>query len=280
MVGPVRRLALLVCALTTGCSELTLELLAPGIDIDASVPIDAAPVVEAAQPEEAEAAAPMDAGRSSLILRYDFAGTGTELRPRVGVESAFARGGAQLDGSGVLELDGVDDFVDLPNRSLSSLQSATIVIWVTWSGGVCWQRAFDFGFNDAAEGAQGANATSLFVTYSSCPGGTLLAMYEQQGAQFGAEARVSLAAERPLQLALAFDGEADRMRLYLDGERVAEANVPRPLAQLKDVNAWLGRSQWTQDRFARARYDEFRLYDRALNDGELEALYERGPDLP
>jgi hypothetical protein len=282
MVGRVKGLALLVCALCVGCSEVELDLLAPGID--AGLPeLDAGPPeasLDTSLPTESEASTPIDAGRSSLILRYDFAGTGSEVRASVGSASAFARGGAQLDGSGVLELDGVDDYVDLPNRSLASLESATVMTWVTWSGGVCWQRAFDFGNNDAGEGMQGNALASLFVTFSSCPGGTLLAMYEQSPMQRSAESRVSLAAERPLQLALAFDGANQTMRLYLDGERVAERSVGIPLSALNDVNAWLGRSQWTQDRFARARYDEFRLYDRALGDSEVRDAFTRGPSSP
>lgn len=283
MVGRVRRLCLLLCALSIGCSERELELLAPVVELgmDAGADeLDAGSLMDARTAPPDAAATPLDAGRSSLILRYDFAGTGTEIVPRVGSASAFARGGAALDGSGSLQLDGVDDYVDLPNRSLAALTSATLITWVTWSGGVCWQRVFDFGSNDAGEDKQGRNATSLFVTFSSCPAATLLAMYERQGVQAGAESTISLAAGRPLQLALAFEGQAQRMRLYLDGERVAEAAVGLPLSMLADDNAWLGRSQWIQDGFAHARYDELRLYDRALSDGEVADTYARGADAP
>ncbi|MET0284239.1 MAG: LamG-like jellyroll fold domain-containing protein, partial [Polyangiales bacterium] len=109
---------------------------------------------------------------------------------------------------------------------------------------------------------------------------TLLAMYEQPPTQRGAQSTVSIAAERPLQIALAFDGTSQTMRLFLDGERIAERNVGIPLSALNDVNAWLGRSQWTQDRFARARYDEFRLYDVALGDEEILRTFTRGPSSP
>jgi hypothetical protein len=35
-----------------------------------------------------------------------------------------------------------------------------------------------------------------------------------------------------------------------------------------------------QDLFMSARYDEFRIYDRALSEAEVAALFERGADQP
>jgi len=56
-------------------------------------------------------------------------------------------GGASLDGSGQLTLDGIDDYVDLPiGPVVASLTNCTFAVWVDFSNeGGAWQRVFDFG---------------------------------------------------------------------------------------------------------------------------------------
>lgn len=232
-----------------------------------------------------DAEVPVELGDSSLrslnlVLRYDFMGDGTELVDRAGNASARVLGGARLDGSGQLALDGVDDYVDLPNGTLASLESATVVAWLTWGGGVCWQRVFDFGHNDMGEDKQGNAVASLFVTLATCPDGHLAGMAELPSGQFVAAADRTVQPSSTLQVALSFDASRSLLTLYLDGTRVAETKAAFSLAELGDVNAWLGRSQWVQDYFARVSYDEFRIYDRALARSEVRDLFLRGADHP
>jgi hypothetical protein len=238
---------------------------------------DAASAIDRADAQPSEDAALI---ASSLIHRYDFEGDGTTLRDRVGGAHAHILGGAQLDASGQLSLDGNDDYVDLPNGTLASLESATLVAWLTWKGGVCWQRVFDFGHNDMGEDQQGNAVTSLFVTLATCPDGRLAGMAELPSGQFVAAADAVVPPSSSVQVALSFDADRSLLTLYLDGVRVAETRAGFALAELDDENAWLGRSQWVQDYFAKVRYDEFRVYDRALSRSEVRALFDRGADRP
>jgi hypothetical protein len=223
---------------------------------------------------------PSDPTRANLVLRYDFKGRGARLSDRVGTSAARILGGAQLDETGGLTLDGVDDYVDLPNRTLARLQSATIMTWVTWSGGICWQRVFDFGRSTQGEDKAADGLASLFLTFSACPEGTLRASYEREQDRHPASSSRVPPTEQPMQLTLVFDAARARMTLYLDARSLAEGDVPYALSELDDNNAWLGRSQWQQDSFARARYDEFRIYDRPLSAAEIAAALKRGPDAP
>ena len=95
-----------------------------------------------------------DGARSAeaMVLRYDFAGEGTVVFDLVGMADGAVRGGATLDGRGGVQLDGYDDFVDLPNGTISGLTETTIMVWLRWDGGTCWQRVFDFGSSTNAEG--------------------------------------------------------------------------------------------------------------------------------
>ena len=215
-----------------------------------------------------------------LVLRYDFEGMGTLVSDRVGMADAQLLGGAALDGAGGVELDGDDDYVDMPNGVLSRQRSVTIAAWLTWHGGVCWQRIFDFGSNDAGEGQVGNSLTSLYLTATNCVDETYFASVELGTTRLDVYTPDPLPSNRLTQAALSFDGTSQTLSIYVDGVRVGRRQTPFQLADIDDVNVWLGRSQWVQDRNLRARFDELRIYDYALTDTELAATYARGPDAP
>ena len=215
-----------------------------------------------------------------LVLRYDFEGTGTVVTDRVGTADAHLLGGAMLDGAGGVELDGADDHVDLPNGVLSRNQSVTIVAWLTWHGGVCWQRIFDFGSNDGGEGRVGDGLPSLYHTATNCIDETYFASVELGTLRHDVFSSEPFPSEQLAQAALSFDGVSQTLSIYVDGVRVGGEQAAFELAEIDDLNVWLGQSQWVQDRNLRARYDELRIYDYALSDAELAAAYARGPDAP
>lgn len=223
---------------------------------------------------------PLDVARDSLALRYDFEGEGTRVVDRVGYLDGVLYGDARLDAQGGVELDGDDDYVDIPNGVLSRRESATIMAWLEWRGGYCWQRVFDFGSNDAGEDRVGNATSSLFLTPASCPAQVVMSMTEQLGEQRSISASRSLPIDRTVQVALVIDGEQSAVSLYIDGTLEATSALAHPLAELDDVNNWLGRSQWVQDANLRARYDELRIYGRALDAEDVAALYDRGADQP
>lgn len=51
------------------------------------------------------------------------------------------------------------------------------------------------------------------------------------------------------------------------------------LATIPDVNNWLGRSLWTADSNFQGFYDEFRIYDYALNQAQILGDLNAGPDV-
>jgi hypothetical protein len=217
---------------------------------------------------------------SALALRYDFEGDGAVVLDRVGTRDGVLRGDALLDTRGGVELDGNDDYVDLPNGVLSGYTSATIMAWLDWYGGFCWQRIFDFGNSDAGEDRVGNATTSLFLTPASCPSQVMLSMTERLGEQQSTAASRMLPVGQRVQVALVVDDARNEVSLYIDGQLEATSPHVHPLTELEDVNNWLGRSQWVQDGNLSARYDELRIYSRALSAETVRLLNERGPDMP
>ena len=60
---------------------------------------------------------------------------------------------------------------------------------------------------------------------------------------------------------------------------VASGAAPVKLSTINDVNNWLGRSQWGDPMFQGA-FNEFRVYNNALNPIEVAASYYSGADKP
>ena len=66
---------------------------------------------------------------------------------------------------------------------------------------------------------------------------------------------------------------------WRDGVHITtDAATAFVLADINDVNNWLGRSNWTVDANTAGSFDEFRIYDTALTEAQIEASRAAGPD--
>lgn len=216
----------------------------------------------------------------SLLHRYSFDGTGTVVTDSISGADGALVGGALLDGTGILSLNGTaGQYVDLPNGLVSSLTDLTVVTWVTWTGGAGYQRIFDFGISNLGE-VIGGSGRSYFAVIP-------LTGFENGNAQgLGAEIKLpgvpslQLAStesmrDRLAQIGFVFQG-GQRVALYLDGNLLAESPTTIQLSDIDDRNNWLGQSQWQKDPPFRGRYDEFRIYDVALTRCQLATLLVHG----
>ena len=264
-------------------SETRVSLLEP-VRTDAADPLPEAATPDGSQPESGtghDAAIPPDAAASShLIHRYSFNGEGTLVVDSVGNADGVLMGGASLDDAGHAALDGQDDYVDLPNGLVSSLTNATLIAWLSWNGGHCWQRVFDFGSTDAGEDMVGNATTSIFATPLRCTGSGPSTLFETTAANLGSvDSDAPFPVLQNLPIAVALDVTGGSLRLYAAGTLLGTGKLVAPLSTLSDVNDWLGRSQWIQDDHLRGTYDEFRIYDSALTPAQLAAVEKAGPEV-
>lgn len=222
----------------------------------------------------------------SLVHRYTFDGSGTTVVDAWGGPSGKVVN-STLTGDGAVTLAGhmSDQYVDLPNGTVSALDSATFEVWLTWMGGSEWQRIFDFGNDESdAEGMQSSGHSYLFLTprLPDSGDGLMRLAYQRMGG--GPEMRIdatrTLPAGHLTQVAVTFDVATTTFALYIDATfENAKAFDPAlvSLRALKDTNNWLGRSQYAADPELNATIEEFRIYSRALNMAELQASFEAGP---
>jgi hypothetical protein len=167
-----------------------------------------------------------------------------------------------------LQFDGTNDHVELPIGTLiSSLDSATFATWVNFdpSTASSWQRIFDFGSN---------NTNYLFLCPRSGTAGVM--RFAIRMTTSAGESGVDAPATLPTgwhHVAVVIDGAARTLQLCLDGQIVRSGTT---LVLPKDLGVtnqnWLGRSQYTADGYFKGTLDEFRIYNRALSEGEVRYL--------
>ncbi len=150
----------------------------------------------------------------------------------------------------VLELNGEDQFVDLPGDVVDQVQM-TMRIWVKWDGGDAGQPVFDFGID-------GDN--SLTFTPSGDDGNAELVLTTDGEAE-KISAAEALPEEQWADVVVTGDPE-DGFALYIDGELTGENEAMNILPMLRSSNyfeAYLGRSI-DGDSYLSGRLDNFQIY--------------------
>lgn len=246
---------------------------------DTSTPATASPSTEA---DASSPSSPCLTAIPEPAERFDFSGSGTTVVDRMGGPSGTLFGGVTLTDDGSVELDGDDDYVDLPNGLLGTKTSATILLWTTLRDGPAYWRVLDFGNSsegeDPTDSAVGTTYVALTTETGLDPNG--LALFIGHGGASSEDRALTALnlGDTAVALGIVLDGEAGRADLYVDGRAVASTPMSAPLSELDDVNNWLGRSQYSADPHYPGTYTELRVYDRALTDCEVAALTDLGPD--
>ena len=78
---------------------------------------------------------------------------------------------------------------------------------------------------------------------------------------------------------LTYDDADKNWRWYRNGLLMHTLADAQGLTTINDVNNWLGRSMWSQDSNIDANFNEFRIYDYALNEAQLRGDFDAGPDV-
>jgi hypothetical protein len=225
-----------------------------------------------------------------LAHRYRFDGSGNAIDDGLGTANGTSVGASVSPGSGKISLSGSDEYVDLPNGLVSSLQSVTFEIWVNWRGNSAsssaeWQNLFDFG-SSGAEGTQSSSAHSrVYVTAKSSLSGRLRAGYTltDYNHEISIDATRVLPASTDLakgtQVALVVNGETHSLAIYIDGTpegTVSSSTIS--LDAITDINNWLGRSQYAEDPEFNGDVLDFRLYAAALSEEQVALSFSLGVD--
>ncbi len=190
-------------------------------------------------------------------------------------------------------------YVDLPNGIVSALTDATFEAWYTINTAQAWSRVFDFGSTTGGElNAPGGGSNGQDFIFYAPMRGTDIAT---QRVGFGNDDPMSLGGApgavaggfsdldpefthvigTQYHAAVVIDADGGgpgiaTQTLYINGVPApdgaggpATINSAHQLANLNDVNNWLGRSNWTQDSNFGGSFNEFRIYDNALSASDV-----------
>jgi hypothetical protein len=217
------------------------------------------------------------------IHQYTFEDQGTVVTDARGGAHGTLIGTATQTGSGLLDLDALG-YVDLPNGLISSLPHLTVAVWFEWDSGAAFQRIFDFGTTTLGEDPDpeaSYRGDSYIALTSSFNSGQITYLANAPGhdetSWLPAAADVVRATQDVPHFAAVVFENGRRISLFLDGQTIATSETTLTLAEIDDVNVWLGRSQWDSDNAFNGIYDELRIYDVPLCEEALDALYAEGP---
>ncbi|MDY0912807.1 family 43 glycosylhydrolase [Rathayibacter festucae] len=216
---------------------------------------------------QSAAAAPAD----DLILRYAL----DETSGTVAVDSSgkgrngTLSGGAVASGAAGVTLDGVDDFVKLPNDVLAGLSSITVSteVLVKPSQGTPY---FIWGLGNTTNSAGNGY---LYTTGNSYKASIATGNWTtEQTVNSGAD----LARGVWKTLTYTLDDASDTARLYLDGTQVAQQTgvtiTPGAIGGGSTTANAIGRSVYTGDTFLAGSVRDFRLYSSALSAADVATL--------
>lgn len=237
---------------------------------------------------------------AALIHRYSFsnaAGAAVDgvsvLTDSVGGAHGVVRGaGASFTGTG-LDLPGgssaTQGYGDLPNGLISGLTAMTIEAWVTIDQiNQGWARIFDFGDTTSGEltGPGGSGNGQDYLFLSAAINGT---DYQNQrlevndaGTVFTSDTAAATIAGQSIHVAVTWADTGPGtsvLNYWRDGvQQTTNFAVARNISSINDVNSWLGRSNWTGDANLDGTFDEFRIYNHALNQSDVLANIAAGPN--
>lgn len=222
----------------------------------------------------------------ALKHRYSFSETsGTTVKDSVGSANGTIESGTGELSGGQLGLDGTGTYVNLPNGILSGLgEDGTIELWITQRESSVWSRVFDFGISTTGvEDEAGTGEDFFFFAARSgegfprfianFPGGGDLTVLDPAPPGW-------IPGNEEKHVAITWSASGNTARLYIDGVLVATGLAPRKLSDMagRDINNWLGRSQFGADAGWGGKYNEFRLSSGAMTPTQVKASFTAGPD--
>lgn len=208
-----------------------------------------------------------------LIHRYSFSDISAGIVDEVGNAHGVVIGQA-VQGEGRMILDAAA-YGELPNTVLEGLRDFTLEVWFTSYRTRVWERIFDFG-----EAANGSGKTYLFFTSQvpSANGTMRFAVRPTGDTERVVNTTNDTTRNVETHIAVVFDDTNDRMLVYHDGELSGSAANDTSLNQINIVHSWLGRSMYSSDPGFEGEFNEFRVYDAALDADDIRRSFNAGPD--
>jgi hypothetical protein len=242
----------------------------------------------------------MPAG-GTLIHRYSFT---SDASDSVGGANGTLNGDATISGGQLVLSGNVNSSVILPTGILSGLDEVTIETWVSFPGAInAFANLCAFGFQDLIPLDPNNGDGGNYITFSPhTGGGTAQANFGQGvpgflGERDAIQGGTVYDGLTNLQVTIVFHPKAGYEAFYTNGVQCARVsmwnNLIDPVAYQDpaftnksilsytlglDATNFIGQSLYTGDPGLLANVDEFRIYNGALTQSQIQADYATGPN--
>ncbi len=161
-------------------------------------------------------------------------------------------------------LNGNGQYVSLPGGILNGLKSFSICSWAKFNSAVVRSRLFDFGSD--------ANTYLMFDPFNATTPRFAITVGGRTGEQIlDGPALPTRAWEH-----VAITATAGTYTMYLNGANVAQGPIALSPGDLGvTTQNWLGKGHYPNNPFQDGQFDQFRIYSRALNDAEVQQLFQQ-----
>ncbi len=206
------------------------------------------------------------------VARYSFS---QDLNDSVGTHHGQLQGTACVTDN-QLVLDG-EGWAELPGGLVSGLTNATVELWFTYQRSGSWARVYDFGnTND-----QGLGSKCWYFT-PDCPAGARTTFSNTDpGFTYEETVDTSTLPENAMtHVVVVYDGKTMTARLYVNGKLIGETAMTVKLSDIGEQHLYLGKSSYNSDKLLKCSITEFRIYDTALDEEQVQLDYKHGPDVP
>lgn len=192
--------------------------------------------------------------------------------------------GSAIVTNGSLVLNGTSGtYMALPSLMLynSNYTAATFEFWVNYGASSANDRVFDFG-NTNWVGGVGILPPENYLYFAPNAGGThvLGIAGGNQQSQESLSGDGNLDGQN-MHVSCVVDPPDHLLAIYTNGIlEVSYTNESTGFENIKDQNAWIGRSQFTADSYIVASIDELRIYSGALSPASIWQSDVQGPNVP
>jgi hypothetical protein len=202
-----------------------------------------------------------------LLLHYmmdgnanDASGNGLNGNMVGGVTPIADRFGSQ---NSALQLNGTNGHLTAPAGVYFNGSAFTVNAWVRKVSNANWSRLFDFG--------NGPTNNNVLLALTNGTTGRPQGTVYHNAVSVGDVLSPSATVANNQWVMLSFVNEGNGGRIFLNGSMIAQDVQASPIDILRTIN-YIGRSNWSQDQYANAAFDDLRIYNRALSLSEIRAL--------
>jgi hypothetical protein len=154
------------------------------------------------------------------------------------------------------------DYISLPGGLVSSYSSVTLELWATIQPNGSWNQICAFGSQSGTVGD-----TYLAIIPHSGPNDYRMTI-KTLGVERATAGATPVDTSVPVHLVAVYSADTGKELLYANGRLVSTLSTTIDIANVNNINSWLGRSLFDGDAGMKGSIDEFRIWN-----GPLTALH-------